>query len=113
MINPHQEINFLLRSKKEMTFVFPWVSGEFYNKFWAALVGKDGNRQAWLSDLVRHYYLLRSIFKKFCFIYVICYCSNYFLYTLILQHIEAWFMYMWQFRPHDADWVMVGPYFSP
>lgn len=19
---------------------------------------------------------------------------------------------MWKFRPHDADWVMVGPYFS-
>lgn len=22
-------------------------------------------------------------------------------------------MYLWHFRPHDADWVMAGPYFSP
>ena len=66
MINPHLEINMLLRTKKEMTFVLPWVNGEFYNKFWAALVGKDGNRRAWLHDLVRHYYLLSSIFKKIC-----------------------------------------------
>lgn len=27
-------------------------------------------------------------------------------------HIDVWVLYMWQFRPEDVDWVMVGPYFS-
>ncbi|PWA72399.1 phospholipase-like protein [Artemisia annua] len=28
------------------------------------------------------------------------------------EHIDAWFMYIWHFRPQDADWVMVGPFFD-
>nr|GEV31828.1 uncharacterized mitochondrial protein AtMg00810-like [Tanacetum cinerariifolium] len=27
------------------------------------------------------------------------------------EHIELWVNYMWHFRPHDADWAMVGAYF--
>ena len=41
-----------------------------------------------------------------------CYVSNYFIYGFKSQHIEAWFTYMWNLRADDADWVMVGPFFS-
>ncbi|GJY98406.1 phospholipase-like protein [Tanacetum coccineum] len=27
------------------------------------------------------------------------------------EHVELWVNYMWHFRPHDADWAMVGAYF--
>lgn len=27
------------------------------------------------------------------------------------QHIDVWVMYMWQFRPYNADWCMVSCYF--
>ncbi|GKB75335.1 hypothetical protein Tco_0942230 [Tanacetum coccineum] len=27
------------------------------------------------------------------------------------DHVELWVNYMWHFRPHDADWAMVGAYF--
>nr|GEV48785.1 phospholipase-like protein [Tanacetum cinerariifolium] len=27
------------------------------------------------------------------------------------EHVELWVNYMWHFRPHDADWAMVGGYF--
>ncbi|GJS22327.1 phospholipase-like protein [Tanacetum coccineum] len=27
------------------------------------------------------------------------------------EHVELWVNYMWHFRPHDADWAMVGVYF--
>nr|GEY55828.1 phospholipase-like protein [Tanacetum cinerariifolium] len=27
------------------------------------------------------------------------------------EHVELWVNYMWHFRPHNADWAMVGAYF--
>lgn len=50
------DIALLLRSKKEMRFQLPWLDGDFFNKFWVGLVGKDRNRRGWLSDTVRNYY---------------------------------------------------------
>ncbi|PWA69048.1 phospholipase-like protein [Artemisia annua] len=78
VVTPHPEITLLLRTKKEMIFQLPWINGDFYNKFWVGLVGKDKYRRCWLSD----------------------------------WQIDAWFMYMWHFRPQNADWVMVGPFFD-
>ena len=53
VVNAHPEITLLLRSKKEMRFQLPWVGGDYFNKFWIGLMGKDRNRRGWLSDTVR------------------------------------------------------------
>lgn len=29
------------------------------------------------------------------------------------QHLDLWVDLMWHFRPSDADWAMVGPFFTP
>ncbi|PWA53773.1 ulp1 protease family, C-terminal catalytic domain-containing protein [Artemisia annua] len=50
VVNQHPEITLLLRSRKDMKFQLPWVNGDFYNKFWIGLAGKDRNRRGWLSD---------------------------------------------------------------
>lgn len=31
---------------------------------------------------------------------------------LTLQHIELWVLYIMYFRPDDADWVAVSPFFN-
>ena len=58
LVNPHPEITMLLRSRKEMRFQLPWVNGDYFNKFWGGLMGKDRNRKGWLYDCVRNYYSL-------------------------------------------------------
>ncbi|PWA70471.1 ulp1 protease family, C-terminal catalytic domain-containing protein [Artemisia annua] len=45
VVNQHPEITLLLRSRKDMKFQLPWVNGDFSNKFWIGLVGKDRNRR--------------------------------------------------------------------
>lgn len=66
VVNQPEEIIKLLRSKKEMRFQLPWVNGDFYNKFWIGLLGKDSNRRGWLSDWVRNYYTLNNGLISIC-----------------------------------------------
>ncbi|PWA41102.1 phospholipase-like protein [Artemisia annua] len=53
VVNQHPDITLLLHSKKDMRFQLPWVNGDYYNKFWIGLAGKDRNRRGWLSDWVQ------------------------------------------------------------